>query len=324
MLTIDLLGGFSVCHSGQALSLPSRNSRLLLAYLGLTAGRRHTRSHLAGILWPDLPETTARRRLSHALWEIGQALPDDSCLERTNETVGFQGQLPHHIDVVEFEQSWQQAQRVAAEKTARSHLRTAADLYGGTFLEGFYEDRVLIEQERLREIYLQVLQRLIGAEKAAGAHDAALGATLALIAVDPLREVAYQEGMRLYQQLGRHQEVRRLYEQCRERLRTELDADPAPETRAILDRLDEGRALVETGAPVFTSQDLPLVGRERERQALLRHLDETVQGHGGVVLVAGEAGVGKSRLLRTLAEDAAWRAMTVLWGRTQDLAADAP
>lgn len=325
MLTIRFFGGLSIHNDGAPVNLPSQNSRSLLAYCAAHADRLHSRSHLAGIFWPDLPNPTARRRLSHALWEIGQALPpigNHAYLIREADAIGFNRRLPHEIDLLLFKDGWRQAQNAHNLTTARLHLRMAADLYTGDFLAGFYDDWVLVEQERLREIYLQILQRLMDTEKATGAYDAALRAALALIAVDPLQETAYQQAMRLALQLSRPQEARRLYEQCQATFRAELGIEPAPETAAILTQPEAPTSPARSEAPAFSGEDLPLVGREQERQSLLRWLAETQRGGGGVVLLAGEAGVGKSRLLRALAEDAAWRSMTVLWGQAQDRASE--
>lgn len=323
MLIVSLFGGFSLQYAGAPLALPSHVSRCLLAFCAAHRDQAHTRSRLAGLFWPDLPEATARRRLSHALWEIGQTLPQvqgATYLTREAGAIGFNRQLPHAIDLADFEQAWRQAQKSDNRPAARPHLEQAAALYTGDFLAGFYDDWVLVEQERLRERYLQVLQQLIAAEKATGDYDAALRAALALIAADPLREAAYREAIRLCQQLGRPQEARQLYEQCRAVLQTELGVAPEPETVAALTHSAVVTSAASSLALVFSGEDLPLVGRGQERQALLRCLDETQRGRGGVALLAGEAGVGKSRLLRALAEDAAWRSMTVLWGQAEDLA----
>lgn len=327
MLIIRLFNGFYLQHHETPLALPSQGSRSLLAYCAAYPHQIHSRSRLAGIFWPDLPETTARRRLSHALWEIGQSVPSADgrgYLTRTADAIGFNRHLPHHIDRVEFEAAWRRAQESASLESARLHLQQATDLYTGDFLAGFYDEWAVIEQERLREVYMQVLLRLIEAEKAANDYEAAVRATLALIAADPLREDAYQEGMRLYQQMSRPQEARRLYEQGRAVLQAELEVDPTAETQAILDGIVDRETDAHRLALAFTGQDLPLVGRDLERRALLHHLDEAQHGRGGVVLVSGEAGVGKTRLLRALADDAQWRAMTVLWGSAQDMTADAP
>jgi len=327
MLKICLFNGLRLEYEQTLLNLPSAGSRSLLAFCATYPGHAHTRSRLAGLFWPDLPEAIARRRLSHALWEIGQTLPEPqglSYLTRTTDAIGFAHRLPHRIDVADFERAWTRTQQAPTVDEARHHLRQAADLYTGDFMTGFYDDWVLVEQERLREIYLQVLQRLIDAEKATGHTDAALRAALSLLAADPLRETAYQEVMRLYQQMGRLQDARHLYEQCRVLLAAELGVEPAPETTALLNRSVTTPKSAQRDAPLFSGDDLPLVGRKHERETLLNLLDETMHGQGGVAFLAGEAGIGKSRLLHDLAESAAWRSMAVHWGHTQDMTPVAP
>ncbi|GIV76430.1 MAG: hypothetical protein KatS3mg050_0824 [Litorilinea sp.] len=325
MLTLHLFGGFAADHNGIPLALPSHASKLLLAYCATHPAQAHTRSLLAGLLWPDRPETTARRRLSHALWELGQALPrigQDGYLLPTADAIVFNPQLPHAIDVVAFQRSWERAQVAPQDDQARQALQQAVALYTGDYLAGFYEDWVLVEQERLRALYLEALRRLVQAEKGAGDYDAALRAVRTWIAADSLWEEAYQEGIRLCLELGRPQEARRLYEQCQAALQAELGVEPAPETAALLAQAP--REPTPRAALAFSDQDLPLVGRSAERRTLLTHLDRALQGQGGLVLVAGEAGIGKSRLLRALAEDARWRSMAVLWGYARDQAGDAP
>lgn len=75
MLTIHTLGGLSLSFAEAHLPLPpTQTSRSLLVYLLLHADRPQARAHLVGLFWPDLPEQTARRRVSNALWEIRSAL----------------------------------------------------------------------------------------------------------------------------------------------------------------------------------------------------------------------------------------------------------
>src|SRR5438067_11635625 len=64
---------------------------------------------------------------------------------------------------------------------------------------------------------------------------------------------------------------------------------------------------------------LPFVGRRREVELLLNYLHETGDGRGGSVLIAGEPGVGKTRLLEEFAGEAQQRAARILWGRCLDL-----
>nr|HID13161.1 hypothetical protein [Anaerolineae bacterium] len=76
MVRLYTFGGLRIEHNGQPLQLPTHKARGLLAYLITFRDRPHPRSALAGILWPDLLEEKARRRLSDTLWRLRRALGD--------------------------------------------------------------------------------------------------------------------------------------------------------------------------------------------------------------------------------------------------------
>src|SRR5512141_957288 len=78
MLEVRLLGKFKVNHRGTAISISSRPAQSLFAYLILNAGTAHRREKLAGLLWPDSLEETARENLRHALWRLRKAFPSSS------------------------------------------------------------------------------------------------------------------------------------------------------------------------------------------------------------------------------------------------------
>ena len=81
MLEVRLLGTFEVKHRKQPISIPSRPSQSLFAYLILSAGTSHRREKLAGLLWPDSLEETARDNLRHVLWRIRKAPPSQPTTE---------------------------------------------------------------------------------------------------------------------------------------------------------------------------------------------------------------------------------------------------
>ncbi|MGQ9599301.1 MAG: AAA family ATPase [Anaerolineae bacterium] len=210
----------------------------------------------------------------------------------------------------------------------------AAELYRGDFLAGYYDDWILIERERLRELFLSALEGLVGGLKARGDYERALIFARRLAGEDPWREEAHREVMRLCHLLGRDGEALKQFEVCRQALRDEFDAEPEPETIAlageIAQRLPPGTAPYLPSAPLrlLGSEagplELPLVGRADERAALLAHLEAAIHGMGGLALVEGEAGVGKTRLLQELARDAQWRDAQVLWGQGRETADQSP
>ena len=78
MLKVRLFGKFDVRGNGKPITIPSRPAQSLFAYLILTAGTSHRREKLAGMLWPDSLEETARDNLRHALWRVRKALPQNT------------------------------------------------------------------------------------------------------------------------------------------------------------------------------------------------------------------------------------------------------
>ena len=74
MLEVKLLGAFDVKRAGKPVTISSRPAQSLFAYLILSAGTAHRREKLAGLLWPDSTEESARDYLRHGLWRIRKAI----------------------------------------------------------------------------------------------------------------------------------------------------------------------------------------------------------------------------------------------------------
>lgn len=156
---MHLLGGFSQAWSETPLSpIASLPARSLFAYLITHRDRPHTRDLLAGICWPDLSDTQARRRLSQALWQIGRVLQPLAStapyLLADAKTVQFNAASAYWLDVHGFEQRavsqlgkqankeprWQE---LVSSSTDIPDLRAAVGLYRGDFMAGFYDDWIL-------------------------------------------------------------------------------------------------------------------------------------------------------------------------------------
>jgi DNA-binding SARP family transcriptional activator/Tfp pilus assembly protein PilF/biotin operon repressor len=337
---IHLLGGFLLEQGHRALPpIPSRSGRSLFAYLVVHADRHHTRSRLAGLFWPDLPEGKARRRLSQALWQIqdalSEALGESPYLLSHGDTVAINRSAPYWLDVEEFEVTLDAVGPVDMAPETRvlaiGVLQSAVELYAGDFLAGFYDDWITFEQERLGERYLDALTLLIELLTATGDHQAALGYARRLANHDPLREDAHRAVMRLCFLLGRTSDALQQYERCRAVLDDELGLEPSAETQELHARIVRS---TETGAerardaaalPLFRAgETAPFVGRRAERTRLIDHVELAMRGQGGVVIVEGEPGVGKTRLVHEAAGDAAWRGFEVLWGSCHEARSSRP
>ena len=313
-LQIRLLGAPELTWNDAPLSVPSSlKVRSLLAYVIFHHDQRIPRDRLAGLFWPERPDAHARRALSQALWQVRAVLgPAGDRLAAEREDIVFGLRDGDHLDVAEFE-------RLAAGSDLRP-LTAAIDIYRADFLESIYDDWALLERERLREFFLQVLERLIALHKQRGHYEQALAYAQRLAAADPLREEVHRELMQLYHLLGRSQAALEQFTALCDLLTKELGVQPTPVTNAlyqeIVTALEAGDVPHLPSAPLpppllHDISHLPLVGRVGERAALLSALQSAVQGRGGYALIEGDAGVGKSRLVGEVVAGAEWRGFQV-------------
>jgi len=336
-LQVYFFGSLTFQQHGETVSLPdSATARLLLAYLVLNRKRIHSRAVLAGMFWPESSESRARRALSQAIWHIRRRFPD--LIEATSETVTLSPPAPIWTDAETFEGLVKPhlTTNVTSE-TAHNDLRRAVELYQGDLLEGVYDEWALLERERLHELYLQALERLIQLEKAGGNYPQALELTLQLVRVDPLQESTHREAMRLYYLLNQPEAALRQFETCCQVLQDELSLEPEPETVTLAQEIARQSAhdiapylpktLPKNQAVKLESQhplSIALTGRDEQRTDLLRHVEGIFQQRGGIVLLEGEAGIGKTRLIQEIAHDAEWRNAQVLWGQCREQEASPP
>lgn len=340
-LHICLLGALHLAWGQEPLPLPrTAAARSLLAYLALHRGRPLPRDLLAGTFWPDRPNAEARKALSDALWQVRQSLgPAAGRLAVEREAACFTLLPQDTLDVDSFGEPLQRYREQtsggslppAGLSACLAEIHAAAALYTADLLPECYDDWVLPERERLHEEYLWALKQLTVLAKQWGDDERALAYAQRLVAADPLRETAHRELMRLYHALGRPRAALEQYAVVRKLLADELGVEPAAATaalyREIQSSLEEaaGPAHLPAPAPALGElAHLPFVGRTAERAALLEALQAAGRGHGGVVLLEGPAGVGKTRLAEELVADAQWRGFQVGLGRADPLAASAP
>src|SRR5262245_52392086 len=156
-LSLTLLGGFQArLGTGAVLSISARKAQALLAYLGVRPGQAHRRDKLASLLWAESREAQARDGLRHALAALRQALPaaNPPILLVEADTLALNGEAGD-VDVATFD-------RHVTTGTPEA-LEQAAALYAGDLLAGFslneplFEEWLVAERERLRELALEAL-----------------------------------------------------------------------------------------------------------------------------------------------------------------------
>ena len=327
-LRVYLFGGFLLERGGTVLPpIASRVGRSLFAYLVMHRSRPLQRDLLAGFFWPELPEGRARRRLSHTLWQIQDVVSEGavSHLVATGDTLAFDTTVPYWLDVEEFDRIFDSlglsdSDGLLGHTSDIATIQACLELYRGDFLAGFFDDWGVSDQDHYRQRHLVVLSRLVEVSKGHGAYEEALAYARRLTHHDPLREEAHQEVMRLCFLLGRTSDAVRQFERCRSVLAEELGTEPSQSTVVLYRRiLKQRRAAIvplrgkESAVP-GGGRPAPFVGREEERRSLVDHLERVMLGRGGVVLVEGEPGVGKTRLVLKAANDARWRGFEVSWG----------
>jgi DNA-binding SARP family transcriptional activator len=296
MLTIELLGGCRVSYRGGPLAgLRSPRVQALLAYLVLHRGTAVPRAHVAALFWPDTTDAQSRTNLRKLLSELRQALPDfDRFVSADGHTLRWRPDAPFALDVAAIEES-------ASPHASTEALDTAVSLYREGLLPGFYDEWVVAERERIRQLYLVLLERAVAEQEARRNYPSAIAHAQRLVAEDPLREESYRLLMRLHAVTGDRAGAVRAYHACAAALQRELNVAPGPSTREAYERLlsaDAPRAATPLADPA-------LIGRTREWALLLGAWKAAASGTLRVAVVRGEAGVGKTRLASELLEWAA-------------------
>ncbi|HVT02428.1 MAG TPA: response regulator [Thermoanaerobaculia bacterium] len=272
-ISLTLLGGFDArLSSGVSMRLPTRKGQALLAYLALRAGAMHSREKLASLLWGETGEEQARHSLRQTLVGIRKAIGEgsDSTLITHGDAVGLEATV--EIDVPVFE-------KLVAEASPKS-LARAADLYQGDFLEGFsvreeaFDEWMLRERQRLWELAVEALARLLRHQTHTRGYEAAVQTALRLLALDGSQEAVHRTLMRLYQLLGRREAAMRQYQTCVNTLRQELGVTPDGETdrlhRRILDNVNIIELENETRAGLPGEASILVVEDDAVTRALLQ------------------------------------------------------
>src|SRR5258707_9968149 len=236
-LHIQLLGRFRLtADDAPVTTLDSPRLQALLAYLLLQRTAPHARAHLAFQLWPDTTEAQAHANLRTLLHRFRHALPHaDQFLHVDAQTVQWRADAPATLDVANFERALAQAEaagRAGDQATMRAALMDVAERYRGDLLPGWYDDWVLVERERLRQVFLAALERLVLLLEQQQDYGAAINYAQRLLRHDPLHETTYQHLMRLHALSGDRASAVRVYRTCATVLERELGAEPSPATHA--------------------------------------------------------------------------------------------
>jgi len=316
-LQLHLLGPPEVRLGETLLTFPTRKTLALLIYLALEGGTQ-PREHLATLLWPESSSersyASLRNTLGHLQTTLHQADDQDqtSYLSTTHQTLALNPDADIELDLHTIERAYTLARadrsnRVALENsTNQSLLQSAADCHRGEFLTGFslgdapaFDDWALTQGEVWRRRMGLILDRLSEIQFASGDFASATETIAQWIALDDLNEVAYRRKMRAHFAAGERGQALETYDMCCAVLADELGVKPEPDTEAlaVLIRSQHPYPLpaIRSDTPVSYLENL-FAGRIVEQQILVEHYKRAAAGQPQVVILRGEAGIGKTRL----------------------------
>jgi DNA-binding SARP family transcriptional activator len=252
---VRLIDGFSVeLHTAErgatAIGNLPRNAQRLIAYVGLRGAR--ARSAVSGVLWPDVSEVRAQGSLRTTLWRLERMLPGLVLSDHVKLS------LAHDVTVdVQQLEDW--ARFVFDTRSTPEAMEIPRFALQGELLPGWYDDWVLTERERVRQLQLHGLERLSERLTAAGAFGAAVQAATAAIAAEPLRESAHRALIRAHMAEGNAHEVLRQYAAYRKMLAKELGVAPTALMQELVrPYLQSSRGSTEKGLPPFPGPHLHL------------------------------------------------------------------
>jgi DNA-binding SARP family transcriptional activator/tetratricopeptide (TPR) repeat protein len=305
VVDIRVLGGFTITVDGDAhRSWPRRTAGSLVKLLALSADRRLHRERVIDALWPDVTLDRAAPRLHKAAHYARRTLASDDAVVLRGDSVALFPSAAVRVDLDAFERAAEEAMRSGDADDAI----VALDLYAGDLLpDDLYEPWSSQPRERAHHLHLALL-------RAAGRWEQ-------LLTIDELDEGAHLALLRMHARAGDRTATLRQFDHMERVLREELGIDPPPEAIAIRDRmrtLPSTRAGSDAEAAVTRAPDETLIERSEAGHQLDAAFTEAQRGLGAVILVSGEAGIGKTALVRSFTTGFGTD-VTVLAGGCEDL-----
>lgn len=337
-LDVRLLGSIGAERHGEAVALGGPRQRAVLARLALVAGQVVTVDRLVDDVWSGAPPTTAVNTLQSYVSLLRRALGDPSLLRRDGPGYVFAVDR-EQLDAGRFEDR-------AARGLARLALDPAAALAlldealgewrGPALADVGDEDWARAAVVRWDELRLATTESRFDALLLLGRHAEAIGELERAADGHPMREGLTHRLMLALYRSGRQADALAAFARTRERLADELGLDPGPDldtlrsailhhdpslalpTRPVTGRSTDIATVaspVPLPGPAARAGATPFVGRRTQLTTIHRVWDACVAGAPHLVLLNGEAGVGKSRLAAEFAVKVHAAGGIVLWGR---------
>jgi DNA-binding SARP family transcriptional activator len=306
LLEFRLLGPLEVVSDGVPLTLGGRKQRTLLALLLLEANRAVSAQRLIDGLWDDTPPDTAQKALQVYISHLRKLLGRD----RLDTTPSG-----YRLCVDERELDLDRFQDLRAD----GRFAEALSLWRGPPLAEFADQRFAqAEVARLEELRLGCVEDRIDVDLASGGHAELVSELESLVREHPLRQRLRAQLMLALYRSGREADALETFRNTRRALVDELGIEPGRQLRELEQRIlrQDPDLDLAAGEPAREpATGAAFVGRKRERSEVTSALDEAIGGHGRLVLLDGEPGIGKSRLAEEIVRVAQARGARVLVGR---------
>jgi len=249
-LRVSLFGTFRVRRDGAVVhGFDASRAQELFCYLLLNRDRSLARENVASVLWGECTTTQSRAYLRKALWQLQSALDGwlapahRELLRAEPDSIQIDSGRSFWLDVAVFEEAFSRVHGVPGEsldQAGAAALREAVELYGGDLLENWYHEWCSPERERLRNMHLVMLEKLMGHAAANNDHEIAIEYGERILRHDCARELTHQELMRLRSRAGDRTGALRQYERCLASLREELGVEPGERTLALHEQIRAG------------------------------------------------------------------------------------
>ena len=316
-LTVGVLGELQVLIEDVPVSLlESDKVRALLVYLVVEAGRAHRRDTLIGLLWPDCSEGAARHNLSQALFNLRLALGDHFArppyLLISRDALQFNQESDYSLDLDQFNanfSAWEKDREDVDPSDRFSLFEEMVRLYRGEFLRQFFlgesaefDEWILVQREALHQRAMTVLTTLANGYEQQEDFETARRYAIRQLELDPWREEAHCQVMRLLAVEGQRSAALAQYENCRKVLAEELGVEPSSQTRELYEQIRLGTLKHKTELPTRVSSApihnlpvslTPFIGREQELADLARLIADP---ECRCITFTGPGGIGKTRL----------------------------
>jgi DNA-binding SARP family transcriptional activator len=244
-LRIRLFSKFSIEKDGQVLEgFDSGKSMELFCYLLLNRNHHHNRETLADLLWDSSSTSQSKKYLRQALWQLQTSLqaetdsPDQPILLIEPDWIQVNPDADLWIDVIEFEAAYKKAHGLKGwqlDAEMLHDLQQATSLYTDDLLLGWYQDWALFERERLQNMLLSMLDKLMVYCEAHGEYERGILYGTRILSFDRAHERTHQGLIRLYYLSGDRTSALRQYLRCEKELNEELGVEPARRTQELFE-----------------------------------------------------------------------------------------